>query len=80
MRIKPLAEAGLNNISSLSVENNLCSAHVCSSERGGVVMYRDSNHLSILGAMTLEPQFLRAIIAHARPRDPASNPARAHGR
>ncbi|HUY71961.1 MAG TPA: acyltransferase family protein [Gaiellaceae bacterium] len=71
------AEAGLKNTSSLSVENDLCSAHACSSERGGVVMYRDSNHLSILGAMTLEPQFFKTIIAHAKPLEPASKPAHA---
>jgi hypothetical protein len=52
----------------LSFENDLCTAQTCSSERRGLPMYRDSNHLSVLGAMTLEPRFLATIESYAKPR------------
>ena len=60
------ALSGLPAAYALDFEDDLCSAVTCSSMRGSRIMYRDSGHLSILGALTLERRFYEAIRARAR--------------
>jgi peptidoglycan/LPS O-acetylase OafA/YrhL len=62
------ALSGLPSSSSIDVESQLCSADTCSNRRAGagLVMYRDTEHLSVKGALALTPEFYAAIIAHAR--------------
>src|SRR5262249_11561205 len=56
----------------LNLEGELCSAHVCASTRGNVITYRDTQHLSIPGALTLTPRFRRVIAAAATRRADAT--------
>ena len=51
----------------LTFDGDLCGATRCAAARHGVAMYRDAEHLSIPGALTLTPRFARAIAEHARP-------------
>jgi peptidoglycan/LPS O-acetylase OafA/YrhL len=51
----------------LDVENAVCGAARCSSTLGGHFMYRDGEHLSVDGALTLTRPFYDALVAHARP-------------
>jgi len=50
----------------LSVEYALCDAHRCYSRRGRTLMYHDTTHLSIDGALSMTGSFERAIVADAR--------------
>jgi len=50
----------------LSVENALCDAHYCYTQRGRTLMYHDTTHLSIDGALSMTNSFERAILANAR--------------
>jgi peptidoglycan/LPS O-acetylase OafA/YrhL len=52
----------------LDVEDDLCGPTRCSSVRDGTVLYRDSDHLTVAGALTLTSVFYRAIVLHARAR------------
>jgi peptidoglycan/LPS O-acetylase OafA/YrhL len=52
----------------LDLENDLCGPTRCSSVRDGTVLYRDSDHLTVAGALTLTSVFYRAIVLHARAR------------
>ena len=45
----------------LDVGDDLCGPTTCSAERGGIWIYRDAGHLSVLGAETLTPAFRRAL-------------------
>jgi hypothetical protein len=65
-RAESVALGGETLSSSLEFENDLCTAQRCSTGRSGVILYRDGNHLSIAGALTLTNRFYRAIRAHAR--------------
>jgi peptidoglycan/LPS O-acetylase OafA/YrhL len=47
-------------------ESALCSRTRCSSQRGGLIIYRDQDHLSLAGAATLTTRFYRLIESHAR--------------
>jgi hypothetical protein len=49
-------------------ENELCGRDRCASLRVGTPLYRDSEHLSVDGALSLTERFYKAIVAHARPR------------
>jgi hypothetical protein len=51
----------------LDADDALCGATTCGPARRGIVLYRDDEHLSIGGALTLTPLFARAIAGHARP-------------
>jgi len=50
----------------IDFEAELCPNGRCESTRGGVVWYRDSEHLSVEGSLQLTDAFFRAIVAHAR--------------
>jgi peptidoglycan/LPS O-acetylase OafA/YrhL len=50
----------------LDLEGIFCSQSRCSSTRGGVLLYRDDNHLSVAGSLVLTDRFYRAIVDHAR--------------
>lgn len=74
-QLRPIVEAenkavvGLPASSTLSVENELCPQDRCSSRRsgGGLIIYANSNHLTVRGARLLTPIFYRAILTRARP-------------
>jgi hypothetical protein len=55
------AVATVPTASATSFEHLLCSGRACSSTRNGRMMYRDSTHLSVEGALTLTDEF-RALI------------------
>jgi peptidoglycan/LPS O-acetylase OafA/YrhL len=65
------AMKGKRSVWALDLEDDLCSATECSSRRptGGVVMYRNEDHLSVAGALTLTRTFYEAIRVHARLED-----------
>ena len=46
--------------SAVSFRSLLCT-NVCASARGGRMLYRDSTHLSVEGALTLTPAFERLL-------------------
>jgi len=52
----------------LDFEHDFCRHGTCSSIRNGQYAYRNVDHLSIAGALSLTDEFERAIRAHARPR------------
>jgi hypothetical protein len=60
--------AGVKLVTTLDFENQLCAKTTCSTVKNGVSLFRDSRHLSVDGALTLLPDFKRAIVAHAAPR------------
>jgi hypothetical protein len=68
--VERIAALGLPLVSTLDFENELCGATDCSSRRpgGGTIMYRNQDHLSVAGAMTLERTFRDAILADASSR------------
>jgi peptidoglycan/LPS O-acetylase OafA/YrhL len=47
-------------------ENDFCGATTCSSVRHATILYRDLDHLTVAGALTLTHAFYREITAHAR--------------
>lgn len=62
------AAENVKGVTLLDFENQLCGKNKCSTVKNGVSLYRDSRHLSVDGALTLTPEFKRAISAHAVPR------------
>jgi peptidoglycan/LPS O-acetylase OafA/YrhL len=64
------AMQGLPLSPSLDFESELCTRDRCASRRahGGLIMYRDEDHLSVDGSLTLAPEFYDAIRAHAATR------------
>ena len=53
----------------LNLESDICSASRCDIRRAskrGLILFRDSLHLSVAGALTLTPEFSAAINAYAR--------------
>jgi peptidoglycan/LPS O-acetylase OafA/YrhL len=59
------AVASTTQSSSLNFEDALCSKTLCSDLRHGMRLYRNSDHLSVAGALTLTPLFKEAIALHA---------------
>jgi hypothetical protein len=57
---------GLSATRAIDFENEICTADRCSTKRGGRIMYRNENHLSVAGALTFTREFYRAISVHAR--------------
>jgi peptidoglycan/LPS O-acetylase OafA/YrhL len=59
------AALGLSNVSFIDLTDQLCPANVCKTTLDGLVMYRDTHHLTGTSAIhlisTLEPQVLRAL-------------------
>jgi len=62
------AVAAVTRAWTLDFENDVCSPTMCDAIRGGVRIYRNSDHLSVEGALMLTKQFEAAIRAHARSR------------
>ena len=50
----------------LDLEGRICSRTACHAMRNGVVMYRNENHLSVPGSLTLTSTFAEVIRSHAR--------------
>ena len=50
----------------LDLEGRICSRTTCHAKRNGVVMYRNENHLSVPGSLTLTSAFAEAMRGHAR--------------
>jgi peptidoglycan/LPS O-acetylase OafA/YrhL len=50
----------------IGFENDLCDKRFCHTSKYGVAMYRNSEHLSVAGALTLTDRFANVITAHAR--------------
>jgi peptidoglycan/LPS O-acetylase OafA/YrhL len=71
LHAEEVAVAGSANGSRLDLTNEFCDASRCSTMRGPLMMYRNTNHLSVDGALTLTRRFYAAIVAHARPRHKA---------
>ncbi len=59
VRSKPLTRA-------IDLENQLCDTSRCHSANGTTLMYRDTDHLSVDGALTLTGAFYRAIASQQR--------------
>jgi peptidoglycan/LPS O-acetylase OafA/YrhL len=51
----------------LDLDPDLCGPTRCASMRNGVLLYRDDEHLSVQGALTLTDRFAQAIRSQARP-------------
>jgi hypothetical protein len=68
--VENAAVAAVPKTWALSFENEICGKASCSSMRDGVVQYRDSQHLSVAGALMLTDAFYRAIALRAVPRPP----------
>jgi hypothetical protein len=71
VRVENQEVAAVPKTWALSFENEICGKASCSSMRDGVVQYRDSQHLSVDGALMLTGVFYRAIALHAVPRRPS---------
>jgi peptidoglycan/LPS O-acetylase OafA/YrhL len=64
VREERAAVARIPSATSVDFESALCTLARCSSTRGRVVMYRNSSHLSVDGALTLTSRF-RDVIGRA---------------
>jgi peptidoglycan/LPS O-acetylase OafA/YrhL len=64
-----MAVATVSNAIALDFEDAVCTSAQCSTSREGTILYRDSEHLSVDGALTLTDDFYRAIVKHARGTD-----------
>jgi hypothetical protein len=53
-------------LSELESEDEFCDARRCQTSRDGTILYRDADHLSVDGSLTLTDRFYRAIEALAR--------------
>jgi hypothetical protein len=60
------AVAGVSNAALIDFEDEFCDARRCQTSRNGTILYRDADHLSVDGALTLTDRFYRAIEALAR--------------
>ncbi|HXV56969.1 MAG TPA: acyltransferase family protein [Gaiellaceae bacterium] len=65
-RAESRAVAGSALASSLDLTDAICPGGRCSTSRDGVILYRDADHLSVEGALTLAPRFGPALEARAR--------------
>lgn len=50
----------------VNFEDNLCGHDRCYARRNGLILYRDAEHLSVLGAETLTGAFTTEVLPHAR--------------
>jgi SGNH domain (fused to AT3 domains) len=50
----------------IDFEDEICDARRCETSRNGTILYRDADHLSVDGSLTLADRFYRAIEAVAR--------------
>jgi peptidoglycan/LPS O-acetylase OafA/YrhL len=66
LRAERGALAGLARAKGIDFHDTLCDAELCPSRRGGTDLYRNSNHLSVAGSLTLAEQLEQVIEEHAR--------------
>jgi peptidoglycan/LPS O-acetylase OafA/YrhL len=66
--VQATAIAAASDSRALDLEAAFCTSMMCSSMRGGKLLYRDGDHLSVAGALSLTDRFYEAIRAVARPR------------
>jgi SGNH domain (fused to AT3 domains) len=59
------AAARVGNATLIDFEDEICGADRCETSRNGTILYRDADHLSVAGALTLTDRFYRAIEALA---------------
>ncbi|GLQ96697.1 acyltransferase family protein [Dyella mobilis] len=50
-----------NNVEGIDVSANICPGEVCSAERNGMIIFRDSQHLTATFAATLAPALMNRI-------------------
>ena len=60
------AVAGVPTATAVSFRDALCEPRACPSRRDGIDLYRNSNHLSVAGSLTLIQDLEAAIKRHAR--------------
>jgi hypothetical protein len=60
------AVASVSNSALIDFEDEICDARRCTTSRNGTILYRDADHLSVDGSLTLTVRFYRAIEALAR--------------
>jgi hypothetical protein len=51
----------MSNAALIDFENEICDAGRCVTSRSGTILYRDADHLSVEGSLTLTDRFYRAI-------------------
>jgi hypothetical protein len=61
------AVAGVPSAASVDFTDDLCSPEACTTDRDGLWLYRDGDHLSVDGALTLTDRFREVIAAHVTP-------------
>lgn len=59
VRVRRLADAS-DHVLYVDFDSTLCSDGECARRQGGVMLYKDSNHLSATGASLLAEQFVRS--------------------
>jgi peptidoglycan/LPS O-acetylase OafA/YrhL len=59
------AAARVGNATLIDFEDEICAAAHCGTSRNGTTLYRDADHLSVAGALTLTDRFYDAIEALA---------------
>jgi hypothetical protein len=72
------AVAASAGVVSVDFTADLCTAAACSTNRGPLWLYRDANHLSIGGALSLTDHFTRLLRLQTRPERPPLQPAWLH--
>jgi peptidoglycan/LPS O-acetylase OafA/YrhL len=77
VRAENAALLGTAGNSTIDFEHEICSGGRCSTARGNVTLYRDGEHLSVEGALTLTARFRDAIAASARRDATSAGPVRA---
>jgi hypothetical protein len=64
--VEQAGAAGLPLTSAISLNHDLCSRTRCSTMRHGIYLYREDEHISVPGAITLTGRFQKLIAANAR--------------
>jgi hypothetical protein len=68
--VEQAAAASAPLTATVDLNDDLCSRSNCTTMRNGALLYRDDEHLSVQGALTLTGRFTRIVAANARaPRD-----------
>jgi peptidoglycan/LPS O-acetylase OafA/YrhL len=65
-KLEAAAAASTSDTWTIDFADQLCPHGRCASARDGIVQYRDTEHLSVDGALKLTRTFFQAIEAHAR--------------
>jgi hypothetical protein len=67
VRAERAVAAAERGASRISFAGAICGPATCSSIRDGLLLYRDGDHLSVAGALTLTGRFYDLLVARARP-------------